>query len=98
MNAFWKIWIVLLTLWVAFDAWTDHNNLQLRNERTIYRDAVRDNQAEFNEHQQEFNKEVRKIVNANAKQSDEQHKALTDYINGPLRDELNEMRTWLHKH
>ena len=79
MNTFWKVWIVLLTVWVIFQSNHSHSNWRSRDNSEAIENLT-------------------ETVNKNVNIDNERYNKLIEHINGPLRDELNEMRKYLHKH
>lgn len=81
------VWLILLTAFVGVTEFYQHRNLELRNANKQGRTE------KFAEIDQNF-----EIMNQNFEHVDANTKSLERYLNGPLRDELNEIKKYLHEH
>jgi hypothetical protein len=81
------VWLILLTVFVGATEFYRHKNLELRNSNKQGRIE------KFAEIDQNF-----EIMNQNFERVDANMRSLEQYLNGPLRDELKEIKRYLHEH
>jgi len=100
------IWLILLTAWVGFSEFLQHEHLQVRNSGTMYRNQkFEEVNAHFKSLEQYINGTLREELNEGNKYRNQKFewidgelKIIREYINGTLREELNGMKKYLHKH
>jgi hypothetical protein len=84
MNKLIIVWLVLLTGWVGIQEWQQYTNLQISNSNTQIR------KQRYEEIVNGF-ESVQEVM-------DERFAGLEEYINGPLREQLEWVGERAHEH